>query len=284
MTVSVFQNGTTFAETGAGEPSAVPSSPALLPFPDPEFVLALVLIPIVVLVLAVVFGVILPRSRRRAARNGPIPIAPFGRGEAIAIPPRPSRAPAPTPATQAAPSPKPDIAPPPRSPEPSVIPIDMRAIELDQLANEDRTRVRRMHVAGDRRDVVRDERSAVTLRLERPQDGTLQFLPGRLEVIEGGDPGQEIKFVRTPGPDGTTITFGRAEGAQYRHVQLHVPTVSRMHAKLFLDGKSWSLINLSATNPVVVNGLALAGEGSSVILREGDRIEMGEIVFRFRAK
>jgi predicted component of type VI protein secretion system len=57
-----------------------------------------------------------------------------------------------------------------------------------------------------------------------------------------------------------------------------------MHAKLFLDGKSWSLINLSATNPVVVNGLALAGEGSSVILREGDRIEMGEIVFRFRAK
>ncbi len=44
------------------------------------------------------------------------------------------------------------------------------------------------------------------------------------------------------------------------------------------------MVNLSATNPVVVNGLPLAGEGSSVILREGDRIEMGEVVFRFRAK
>jgi hypothetical protein len=256
-----------------------------VPFPDPEYVLALVLIPLVVVVLAVVFGVVLPRRRRRASRNGPIPIAPFGRGEALAIPPRPSRPAIVAAPEPAAPSPRPDIAPPPpRSPEPSVIPIEMRAVELEQLANEDRSRVRRMHVAGDRRDVVRDERSAVTLRLERPQDGTLQFLPGRLEVIDGGDPGQEVKFVRTPGPDGTTITFGRAEGAQYRHVQLHVPTVSRMHAKLFLDGKSWSLINLSATNPVVVNGLALAGEGSSVILREGDRIEMGEIVFRFRAK
>lgn len=96
--------------------------------------------------------------------------------------------------------------------------------------------------------------------------------------------GQEIKFVRTSGPDGTSITFGRAEGAQYRHVQLHEPTVSRLHARMALDGKSWSLVNMSATNPVVVNGLALNGEGSSVILRDGDRIEMGEVVFRFRAK
>lgn len=182
-----------------------------------------------------------------------------------------------------APMPQP-VAPVPPTPSAPAIPVELRAMELEEVANEDRARVLRMHVAGDRRDLVRDERSAVTLRLERPQDGTLQFLPGRLEVIEGRDVGQEIKFVRTAGPDGTTITFGRAEGAQYRHVQLHEPTVSRMHAKLALDGKSWSLINLSATNPVIVNGMPLAGEGSSVVLREGDRIEMGEVVFRFRAK
>lgn len=165
-----------------------------------------------------------------------------------------------------------------------MIPVEMRALESDQAANEERGRILRMHVAGDRRDSLRDERSAVTLRLERPHDGTLQFLPGRLEVTEGRDVGQEIKFVRTSGPDGTTITFGRSEGAQYRHVQLHEPTVSRLHAKMTLDGKSWSLVNLSATNPVVVNGLALAGEGSSVVLRDGDRIEMGEVIFRFRVK
>ena len=46
----------------------------------------------------------------------------------------------------------------------------------------------------------------------------------------------------------------------------------------------WSLVNLSATNPAIVNGMPLAGEGSTVVLREGDRIEMGEVVFRFRAK
>ncbi|MFN8669659.1 MAG: FHA domain-containing protein [Gemmatimonadaceae bacterium] len=177
------------------------------------------------------------------------------------------------------------MPPTPSAPAIPVVPVELRAVELEEAANDDRARVLRMHVAGDRRDAgLRDERSAVTLRLERPQDGTLQFLPGRLEIIEGRDVGQEVKFVRTAGPDGTTITFGRAEGAQYRHVQLHEPTVSRMHAKLALDGKSWSLINLSATNPVIVNGMPLAGEGSTVVLREGDRIEMGEVVFRFRAK
>lgn len=261
--------------------------------------LALILVPLAILTLALIFGVILPRRRRRAMRHGPIPIAPFGRGEPEALPPRPSR---PTPASAATEPKEEEEAPHRERPERAeraeraerrphdtpVIPIEMRAMELEQAANEERGRVLRMHVAGDRKDVFRDERvderSAVTLRLERPQDGTLQFLPGRLEVVEGHDAGTEIKFVRTPGPDGTTVTFGRAEGAQYRHVQLHVPTVSRMHAKLFLDGTSWSLINLSATNPVVVNGIPLAGDGATAILREGDRIEMGEIVFRFRAK
>jgi hypothetical protein len=49
----------------------------------------------------------------------------------------------------------------------------------------------------------------------------------------------------------------------------------------------WRLENLSATNPVVVNGKPLAaGEspGCSVLLDEGDRIEMGEVVFRFHEK
>lgn len=237
-----------------------------------------------VLVLAVVFGVILPRRRRRAALRGPIPMVPFGREERAALPPRPTRR---SPVevvpigVETVASPEVVPTPPPTAP---AVPIEMRAMELEAAANEDRVRVFRKPPATERREERRDERTAPTLRLERPHDGTLPFLPGRLEVIEGRDVGQEIKFVRTPGPDGTTITFGRSEGAQYRHVQLHEPTVSRMHAKLVLDGKSWSLVNLSATNPVVVNGLALSGEGSTVVLREGDRIEMGEVVFRFRAK
>jgi hypothetical protein len=141
-----------------------------------------------------------------------------------------------------------------------------------------------------------------SVRYWRAADGTLQFLPGRLELAAGRDAGQEIRFVRTAGPDGTSVTFGRAEGAPYRHVQLREPTVSRSHARMSLDAlgaaagatgpdgaqaSRWRLENLSATNPVLVNGRSLAadeGPRASVILSDGDRIEMGEVVFIFRSR
>ena len=82
----------------------------------------------------------------------------------------------------------------------------------------------------------------------------------------------------------TVVTFGRNEGPPYRHVQLHEPTVSRLHAKMTLEEKRWRLTNMSQTNPVVVNGTAMDGEGATHLLSEGDRVEMGEVVFRFRAK
>jgi pSer/pThr/pTyr-binding forkhead associated (FHA) protein len=142
-----------------------------------------------------------------------------------------------------------------------------------------------------------------SVRFWRPADGTLQFLPGRLEIAAGRDSGQEIRFVRTGGPDGTCITFGRADGPPYRHVQLREPTVSRSHARMVLEpfggtqegsrtnpganGGRWRLENLSSTNPVIVNGRSLdfnGGAATSVILSEGDRIEMGEVAFVFRER
>jgi hypothetical protein len=142
-----------------------------------------------------------------------------------------------------------------------------------------------------------------SVRYWRAADGTLQFLPGRLEIAAGRDAGQEIRFVRTSGPDGTCVTFGRADGPPYRHVQLREPTVSRAHARMALEavespntvtrGSSgagaarWRLENLSATNPVIVNGRPLEASGdvnSSVILSDGDRIEMGEVAFVFRER
>jgi hypothetical protein len=121
-------------------------------------------------------------------------------------------------------------------------------------------------------------------RAQRPMDGTLQFLPGRFEVIEGREIGQEIRFVRQPGSHQTEVTFGRQDGTAYRHVQLHEPTVSRLHAKMSLEDKNWRLTNLSETNPASVNGKPLDPDHGSVVLRDGDRVEMGEVVFRFRAK
>jgi FHA domain-containing protein len=152
-------------------------------------------------------------------------------------------------------------------------------------------------------DEVGEAVDGASVRYWRAADGTLQFLPGRLEIAAGRDAGQEIRFVRTSGPDGTCITFGRAEGAPYRHVQLREPTVSRSHARMALEtpttpsgmptgatgsnGARWRLENLSSTNPVVVNGRALdsrGGASASVILSDGDRIEMGEVAFVFHAR
>ena len=141
-------------------------------------------------------------------------------------------------------------------------------------------------MAGDSRHSVREGAAGGSpgLRLEKAPDGTLQFLPGKLEIVEGRDVGHELRFVRTPGPDGQTITFGRSEGPLYRHIQLNEATVSREHARMSLEGKTWTLTNLSRTNPVSVNGLAMSEDAASVVLRDGDRIEMGEVIFRFRVR
>lgn len=121
------------------------------------------------------------------------------------------------------------------------------------------------------------------LRFAVPQEGTLQFLPGRFEIGAGVDSGREIRFVRVPGPKGTEVTFGRSEGEMYRHVQLRDQTVSRSHAKMQLVEGQWYLCNLSQTNPVVHNGRVLAN-GDEYLLADGDRIEMGEVLFTFRSR
>jgi membrane protein implicated in regulation of membrane protease activity len=121
-----------------------------------------------------------------------------------------------------------------------------------------------------------------TIRFHRPIDGTLQILPGRLDIVEGAEEGQTIRFVRT-GPE-VEVTFGRTDGPAYRHIQLRAPTVSRQHARMRMEGAAWTIANLSRTNPVVVNGEELVAEGDARALSEGDRIEMGEIAFIFHER
>lgn len=121
------------------------------------------------------------------------------------------------------------------------------------------------------------------LRFSIPAEGTLQFLPGRLEIASGFDSGREIRFVRVPGPHELEVTFGRSEGELYRHIQLRDQTVSRAHARMRLKDGRWMLMNQSHTNPVVRNGVVLE-EGSEQELDDGDRIEMGEVLFTFRSR
>jgi hypothetical protein len=121
-----------------------------------------------------------------------------------------------------------------------------------------------------------------TVRFYRPDASVLQLLPGSLEVLEGADRGQELRFVRTQA-GAVEVTFGRSEGPAFRHVQLHAATVSRTHAALRFESGVWQIRNLSQTNPVVINGQELESADAARTLRDGDRIEMGEVVFRFHA-
>lgn len=122
------------------------------------------------------------------------------------------------------------------------------------------------------------------LRFFRAEEGTLEFLPGRLEVVGGEDIGQEIHFARQVGDDDVTVTFGRSEGPPLRHVQLLDPTVSRQHARMTFAGQRWHLSNISTTNAVLLNGGPLPEHGNGITLQDGDRLEMGAVVFVFHAR
>lgn len=121
------------------------------------------------------------------------------------------------------------------------------------------------------------------VRFHRPPEGTLQLLPGRLEILAGTDTNAEIRFVKLSGRE-AAVTFGRSSGEPHVHVQLQSPTVSRMHAAMRYDKGVWRLANLSRTNPVLINGRDLSENGNEHALEDGDRVEMGEIVFRYRAR
>lgn len=224
---------------------------------------------------AFLLGAWILRRRRLAAlaaeKRAPIPLFIVGASDASTIPAPPKRARDATPTAPRTPTPRPE--------------------EADPLLRYAPPAVRRARVSDPSPHpaipgvdtMLGDAVEGHGVRFYRPADGTLQFLPGRLEIVEGKDDGHEIRFVRTWGADGNQVTFGRSEGAPYRHVQLHQPTVSRLHARLaYLDGR-WYLENLSQTNPVVLNGRPVVTDGGTP-LDDGDRIEMGEVAFVFRER
>lgn len=269
-----------------------------------------VVLPVAAALVGLVFGVALPRWKKRRLRSIPIVVAGFE--ESTLVPPRPARV---TPAPRRAQA---DVEP--GSPFPSQPAVGSGASQADSAPAATVTPLRPAAARGNlavvssvdagaapgdpaplaqrppvesarpRLEMITAETAAqaqvrpASLRPRPPMEGTLQFLPGRLEIVEGRDVGQEVRFVRQPGAPTTEITFGRMEGEPYRHVQLHEPTVSRLHAKLTLEDRQWRLTNLSGTNPVVVNSAPMEGVDASLVLSEGDRIEMGEVVFRFRSK
>ena len=127
-----------------------------------------------------------------------------------------------------------------------------------------------------------DPSGSDTVHFRRPADEAVQLLPGRLEVLSGLASLREIRFVRVPG-ERPEVFLGREPGSSPQHVSLPSSTVSRQHARLDFSGGRWSLTNLSRTNPVVVNDERLSNVQGHRALVDGDRIELGDVVLRFRA-
>lgn len=121
-----------------------------------------------------------------------------------------------------------------------------------------------------------------TIKIQAPPPGTLKLLPGRFTVVKGDDTVKEIRFYRPKGKATPEITFGRAKGPAYTHVQLKPMTVSSRQAKLIFTGSQVMLVNYPGedSNPTQINGRAMVVE-ESVELSDRDEITMGEVVFRF---
>lgn len=121
-----------------------------------------------------------------------------------------------------------------------------------------------------------------TVALNAGTEESLQLLPGALEVLEGAEHPTPIRFFRTAALEVAEVTLGRAHGPPYRHIHLWAPSVSRMHACMRFEAGRWKILNLSQTNPLRVNGLVLDAPEVGCILKDGDQLQLGEVVLCYR--
>ena len=133
----------------------------------------------------------------------------------------------------------------------------------------------------DFEDEAEEEASTdATVIFTRPVDEPMQILPGRLQIISGEPTTDDLRLFSRMG-EPARIIVGRDTGPAHQHITLHSPTVSRRHARMDFENGSWTITNLSQTNPVLVNDRVLSNGGSARKLSNGDRIELGEVALRF---
>jgi len=121
-----------------------------------------------------------------------------------------------------------------------------------------------------------------TIKMHRPPEGTLKILPGYFEVKSGDENVKEIRFYKLKEQEYPEITFGRAEGAPYTHIQLKPLTVSSRQAKLTMKDGKYLLQNFAGpqSNPTRINGREMK-QDEVVELKDNDKIDMGEVSFVF---
>jgi hypothetical protein len=98
-------------------------------------------------------------------------------------------------------------------------------------------------------------------------------LGGELTISEGPDRGRNFVISKP------TTLIGRA-GQRKNELELTDSTISREQAKVLYNNmdRSFKIINESTTNPTRVNGNTV----DTAVLQDGDRIEFGNTVVRFK--
>lgn len=115
---------------------------------------------------------------------------------------------------------------------------------------------------------------------ESVQRATTQMLPGRLQPLDPTIIQQEIRFIRVPGEE-QVVTIGWKLGEPPGHVTLNHRTVQPLHARMTYRNGEWWIENLADLDPLVVNRTSLSYGASPRLLRDGDRIQIGAVAFRF---
>jgi hypothetical protein len=106
------------------------------------------------------------------------------------------------------------------------------------------------------------------------------MLPGRLEPEDPAVVQQEIRFIRLPG-DEQVVTLGWNLGEPPAHITLNHRSVQPLHARMSFREGNWWLENLAEFDPVVLNQEFLDARKGPRLLKDGDRIRIGDILFRF---
>lgn len=97
-------------------------------------------------------------------------------------------------------------------------------------------------------------------------------MPARLLIFSG-----QLKGKVLPLPPEGRVVLGRS---QHAHITIPDTNLSRSHCAISATAKGYLVEDLESTNGTAVNGTAI----TQVILREGDRIVLGETDIEFRVK
>jgi diguanylate cyclase (GGDEF)-like protein len=111
------------------------------------------------------------------------------------------------------------------------------------------------------------EKTAVTFKKPSAAETTLKRQPS-LVVLEGSSIGETFQLAKA------STVIGRGDKVD---IFLSEEGVSRQHARIDAHGEAYALSDLKSTNGTFVNGTQV----QQVVLREGDKIRMGDVVLRF---